>query len=223
MFEKGNVFTHINIKFPCLFNRIHIKARKRRVAKLLQGFFLLSTCNCESRRVGFQQNFCTLDTVAVNLKRHPCIMLSFKRAKKDFAVFPLHFTMCKSGQMQFCGKTCMFSLNKEVFFAKCTKQFGPSCLFLSSIWFCPAAFGSFIILVQRFMPPNGHRCLNFNFAEGGRKKNSRFIDSRTLPPCCFFISKLADSEKKKRTKWETILTGSTAEENYRLLKQNIAG
>lgn len=70
-------------------------------------------------------------------------------------------------------KACMYTLNKSsCLFAKHTKQFGPSCLFLSSVWFCPAAFCRSIILVQRLVP-NGHWCLNFNFAEGGRKKKKQ--------------------------------------------------
>lgn len=78
------------------------------------------------------------------------------------------------------------------------------------VFFCPlfgfalrhSAFPLF--LVQRLVPPNGHRCLNFNFAKGEekkqKKKTERFIDFWTLPSSCFFISKLAEGEKKKRKK-----------------------
>lgn len=59
-----------------------------------------------------------------------------------------------------------------------------------------------LFLVQRLVPPNGHRCLNFNFAEGGRKKKKRkrerFIDFWTPPPSCFYISKLAGGKKGKK-------------------------
>lgn len=102
-------------------------------------------------------------------------------------------------------KAYMFSLNES------------SCFFLPNIhnslvnvvFFCPL-FGFALrhsavplFLVQRLVPPNGHRCLNFNFAEGGRKKKKikkreRFIDFWTPPPSCFFISKLAGGKKRKK-------------------------
>lgn len=84
-----------------------------------------------------------------------------------------------------------------------------------------AAFYCSLIVVQRLVPPNGHRCLNFNFAEGKEKKKKTQEDLLASELCHWAsLSVKWQGEKKKR---ETILTCLTAEENYLLLQQNISG
>lgn len=79
-------------------------------------------------------------------------------------------------------KAYMFSLNESSWFFFCQTYI--------TVWSTLSFFGPLfgfalrhsavpLFLVQRLVPPNGHRCLNFNFAEGGRKKRKKERDLLT--------------------------------------------